>query len=218
MNAYKQFVHQWSWVILVAFCVIGLIFPVIGAAALICMVAPVMMAFFKGRKWCGVFCPRGSFLDVVLGKMAHKGRIPSLLKQTWFRILFLGLLMGAFAVQFVLAWGDWLTIGQVFVRMILLTTLAAILLGVLYNQRAWCLICPMGTMAHWVSGTPAVKNNIPHIVFQKEKCIDCKLCSKHCPVEIRVHAYHEKGKVLNADCLKCQTCIAKCPKKSLYVA
>lgn len=32
----------------------------------ICMLAPVLLAPFKGRYWCGNFCPRGSFYDNVI--------------------------------------------------------------------------------------------------------------------------------------------------------
>ncbi|TCL58800.1 4Fe-4S binding protein [Hydrogenispora ethanolica] len=143
----KQIIHQWAWVILIAFCLIGVAYPVIGAAALICMAAPVVTAFFKGRMWCGHFCPRGSYNDVVLAQFSRRLKLPRLFKGAWFRWTFFGLLMAAFAVQIGLAWGDPWAVGKVFVRMIIVTTLLATVLGLIFQPRTWCGICPMGTLA-----------------------------------------------------------------------
>lgn len=218
MKAAYKFIHQWAWVILVFFCILGLFYPVIGGIALICMLAPVVTAFFKGRMWCGNFCPRGSFNDIVLSRFTLKRRMPLLFKQVWFRIVFLIVLMSAFLVQLVFVWGNGMAVGQVFVRMIIITTLLAIILGGIYNQRAWCLICPMGTMAHFAAKMESVKQRLTYITFVKGKCIDCKLCVKNCPINIDVPTYKPEGKVANADCLKCLSCVEKCPKGSLYVA
>jgi ferredoxin-type protein NapH len=213
-----RFVHQWAWILLVSFCIIGLVYPIMGVGALICMLAPVVVAFFKGRKWCGNYCPRGSFNDIVLSKLTLKRRIPSLFKRYWFRITFLVIVMSGFAIQLAWAWGNIIEVGQVFARMIIITTLLAIILGVMYNQRTWCLICPMGTMAHFVVKMESVKRRLNYITFIKEKCVDCKLCTQICPINIDVHSYKREGKVTSADCLKCVSCVEKCPKNSLYMA
>lgn len=218
MSKFKTTIHQWSWLVLLAYLVAGLFYPVIGAAALICMIAPVMTAFFKGRMWCGYFCPRGSFNDIILGKITRRVKLPAFFRTLWFRLLFLGVLMGGFTVQIIMAWGNPAMIGQVFIRMIFITTLLTILLGIFYRPRAWCLICPMGTMAHFAAKIETGKIKNKHIFFQKEKCVNCRLCSRQCPILIDVHQYKEAGKMDHADCLKCLTCVAKCPKKSLHIA
>lgn len=214
----RQFIHQWVWLVLIFFCIVGLIYPVIGGAALICMLAPILVAFFKGRMWCGNFCPRGSFNDIVLSKLTLKRRMPAVFKQTWFRIVFLIVLMSAFAIQLTLVWGNLIMVGEVFVRMIVITTLVAILLGIIYNQRAWCLICPMGTLAHFAAKMGHLNGKRKDIRFIKGKCVDCKVCTKSCPIHIEVHRYKQEGRVTDPDCLKCGTCIETCPKKSLYIA
>jgi polyferredoxin len=147
----KQIIHQWSWALLIFYLVVGWFYPILGIAALVCMLAPVITAFFKGRMWCGSFCPRGSFNDMILSRLSRKLRLPAFLKATWFRFVFLVLLLSFFGVQIFVAWGDITTVGYVFLRMVFLTTLLAIILGVSYNQRTWCGICPMGTLAHYAS-------------------------------------------------------------------
>ena len=51
--------------------------------------------------------------------------------------------------------------GLVIVRMIIATTVLTIGLGIVYQPRTWCLVCPMGTMAHYLAklksrSTPAI--------------------------------------------------------------
>ncbi|HEY9061861.1 MAG TPA: 4Fe-4S binding protein [Pseudobacteroides sp.] len=217
MDKAIKFIHNWVWVMLIIYCIIGVFYPLIGTVALICMLAPSIVAVFKGRMWCGNFCPRGSFNDIILSKFSRKNKVPRLLKSTWFRLAFLILLMGAFAVQIVFAWGSFSEVSFVFIRMIIITTVITIILGFSYNQRTWCMICPMGTMAHYIAKLKLAKGNFRYIAFNKEKCVNCKVCTKNCPIGIDVLSHKSVGKVTDADCLKCKVCVEKCPKKSLYI-
>ncbi|AEV67447.1 4Fe-4S binding protein [Acetivibrio clariflavus] len=217
MEKVIKFIHDWVWLILIIYCVVGTLYPIIGITALICMLAPSVVAVFKGRMWCGNFCPRGSFSDKILSKISMKNKVPALLKAAWFRLTFFALLMSAFAIQIAFAWGNIYDVAVVFVRMIIITTVITIILGFSYNHRAWCSICPMGTIAHYVAKLKLVKKKFKYIAFRKERCVDCKICAKTCPMEIDVLNYKSTGKVLDADCLKCKVCIEKCPKKALYI-
>jgi len=143
-------VKQYVWVVLVVFCIVGIIYPSIGIIALVCMLAPVVTAPFMGRKWCNSFCPRGSFNDVILKRITIKKGIPGIFKTTTFKVVFLVILMSFFIIQLVLAWGDLAAVGAVFVRMVLITTAIDIILGIYYHQRTWCAFCPMGTMGGWI--------------------------------------------------------------------
>lgn len=209
--------HQWAWIILIIFGIGGIWFPAVGTVAILCMLAPVITAFWKGRNWCGYYCPRGSFNDYLLPKISLKRGIPKIFKEYWFRLLFLVLLMGAFFIQLRLAWGNLAAVGLVFVRMVIITTLLGILFGIVYSSRTWCVICPMGTMAHLVAGMKKVRDQINHVTFIKDQCIDCKLCSRSCPMGIDVAVYREQGRVEHGDCLKCLVCVDKCPKKALFL-
>ena len=113
------------WVFL-AFLGVGVFYPAIGLIAITCMLAPVIVAFWRGRWWCGNLCPRGSFYDHVLAKISPEKQIPSLFRQTNFRIAVLLVLMSAFSVQMYAAWGNLALVGAVFVRIILITTLIGI--------------------------------------------------------------------------------------------
>ncbi|MCL6589602.1 MAG: 4Fe-4S binding protein [Firmicutes bacterium] len=218
MINFKQIIHQWSWLVLALFLTAGFIYPVAGILALICMIAPVITAFFKGRNWCGHYCPRGSLNDQILVKLTQRSQTPAFMKTAWFKLVFLGLLMGAFMVQIIMAGGNLIAIGNVFLRMVLITTLISIILGIIYQPRTWCMICPMGTLAHYAARLKTAQARIPPVVFHKSRCSDCRICSRNCPLQIDVHSFKESGKINHPDCLKCYTCISKCPKKSLSIA
>lgn len=144
-------IKQYAWLILILFSIGGIIYPPVGIVAIICMLAPVVTAPFMGRRWCGNFCPRGSLNDVILKKITLNKGIPKIFKTNGFKIGFLVLLMSAFVVQLWMAWGNIAAVGFVFVRMILITTIIDIILGIIYHQRTWCSFCPMGSMAGWIA-------------------------------------------------------------------
>lgn len=139
--------RSYAWTILVVFLFAGWFYPVIGLMAIVCMVAPVVVAAFSGkRKWCALFCPRGIFNDVILAKITRNVKPPAFLRSTAFKVAFLGFLIFNLVVGLARA-ASVAEAGLVFVRMVSLTTAIAIILGFYYQQRAWCGFCPMGFLA-----------------------------------------------------------------------
>ncbi|MDT8902936.1 4Fe-4S binding protein [Anaeroselena agilis] len=198
------------WVLLI-FLAVGLVYPPIGVVALTCMLAPVVIAPFKGRYWCGNFCPRGSFWDNVLARVSPQKPIPPFFRSKGFRIFMVLLIFTVFGVQMYYAWGDLAAIGMVFVRIILVTTLVGIGLAFVYHHRTWCSFCPMGTLASWLSAKPQ-----PKPLAVSDACVGCKLCTTACPLQLS--PYEAKGSktgFVHSDCLKCSRCVEKCPKKAL---
>lgn len=203
--------QQYLFWILLVFLAVGIIYPVIGLLAIICMLAPVALAPYKGRFWCGNFCPRGSFYDNVLARLSPQKPIPAFFRSNSFRTFMVLFIMGVFGIQMYFAWGNIGAMGAVFVQIILITTIIGIILGVMYHQRTWCSFCPMGTLASWFS---AKSKAMPLKVANS--CVNCKLCTNACPLQLT--PYTEKGNAqgfTHSDCLKCSKCVEKCPKKAL---
>ena len=183
------------------------IYPPLGFSLLICMVGAVGIAMYNGRAWCDWMCPRGSFYDLFLDKLSRKMSIPKLFKTNWFRTVILSLLMGSLGIQIYYAWGDAYGIGMAFVLVLTITTTAGIILGAIYKPRAWCQICPMGTLGNWLSR----KKNPLHV---SEDCKDCKLCTKVCSMQLK--PYESKaGAMTDGDCIKCSSCVSACPVNAL---
>jgi polyferredoxin len=185
----------------------GWFYPPLGFFILLCMVGAIGLSIFRGRSWCDWMCPRGSFYDLFLKKFSRNREIPSYFKATWFRTSILAFLMTALSIQIYLAWGDTRALGMAFLRVLTITTTAGIVLGAIFQERAWCHICPMGTIGSWIA-----KGKRP--LYVNEHCKSCKLCTKACPMQLKPYE-HKDGAMAHGDCLKCSSCVAACPINAL---
>jgi polyferredoxin len=124
----------------------GLFYPLLGYLVLAMMMVLLVMALFKGRYWCWNLCPRGAFLDIVLSKISINKALPKIFLKSWFRWLVFVLFMSFIMFRLIYAGGNLIAIGSIFVVMCILTTIIAIVLGIVTKHRGWCMICPMGTL------------------------------------------------------------------------
>jgi ferredoxin-type protein NapH len=182
----------------------GIFYPKLGYFLLVVFATLMIIAPFRGRWFCGNLCPRGSFVDFWLGPISRKVKIPSIFKSMWFRAPVFIILMGFMLFRIMQAEGVVDKVGMVFVTLCIMTTTASILFGVLFSPRAWCTFCPMGTMQRSMGGSKY------QLQVDKERCIDCGLCQKVCPMQLPVNEILEKP-----DCIKCARCVEACPKEAL---
>ncbi|HHU63687.1 MAG TPA: 4Fe-4S binding protein [Clostridiales bacterium] len=209
MNSNKvlSFLSNWSWVLIIVFLTLGWFYPIIGLVAIICMLGPVVVAFFRGRLWCGNICPRGGILDRFFKGMSGNNRIPKIFKNIYFRLAVIALLMGNFAMGVSKAWPDAAAVGRVFVIIIGITTLVAIVLSLFLSRRSWCSFCPMGTMAQGA----AMFSQYLKRQYHREGCTGCSLCNKACPMGLDpVKDYRT-----HRDCILCADCVSACIKDVL---
>jgi len=122
----------------------GLFMPLVGYLVFFMMIFFLILSYFKGRYWCGHLCPRGAFLDLVLSRVSLEKKIPSLFLRPQYKWLFFSLFMAFFFFQLATAAKNLYAIGFVFVRMCIITTILAIILGLRFRPRTWCAMCPMG--------------------------------------------------------------------------
>ncbi|HEY1405623.1 MAG TPA: 4Fe-4S binding protein [Spirochaetota bacterium] len=207
---------RYGWIVLFAYFGLAYIVEEVSIIAAVCMVAPVITSFFWGRKWCGHFCPRGSFLNSIPRK--HLIRTPRFLASKFIRIAFFVLLMSAFAIQIYMSDRSVISIGSILFRMVVVTTIFAVILGLIFGSRRWCTVCPMGTMAHIVSRISYFQKRAPRIVFLSDSCAACNMCGKKCPMKINPLSFQKKGVVDHPDCIKCNTCVYSCPTKKIGIA
>jgi len=129
----------------------GWAFPLLGVFLLAVMGVVVLSG--KRKKWCGLYCPRGSFLDLVMSKVSPKKPIPAFLrsKKTWAAGLAIFSLVFAFQLRNAGLFGPWDAgslprLGFVFYRMCLVSSAIAVPLALWKNHRSWCTVCPVGNL------------------------------------------------------------------------
>jgi polyferredoxin len=205
----RRRLQSMTWIGLPVVLIGGWFYPVFGFFLLICMGGAALIALMRGRAWCDWMCPRGSAYDLFLKKASRGRDVPELLKSMRFRAALFSVLIAVLGSQVAMAWGSLHEVGLAMVRLLTVTTSAGILLGVFYNERAWCTICPMGTLGNLIGREKAP------ITIDEDKCTSCKLCAKQCPMRLAPHSYKDAGVLGDADCIKCETCVAACPKNAL---
>jgi polyferredoxin len=74
----------------------------------------------------------------------------------------------------------------------------------LFIKNLWCrYLCPYGALLGLVGLFSPSK-----VTRDKNRCIDCQLCTRACPANIRVHA---STRVWSDECTSCMDCVAACP-------
>ncbi len=83
--------------------------------------------------------------------------------------------------------------------------LGLVLLSVVI-KNFWCrFLCPYGALLGIVGWMSPLK-----VTRKESSCIDCELCTKACPANIKVHAV---ARVWSDECTSCLQCVSACPVK-----
>ena len=66
----------------------------------------------------------------------------------------------------------------------------------------------------------AIKLGTPRLRLhaESEKCIDCKLCTKNCPMSLEVNAMVRASAMDSPECISCAACVDVCPKKVISLS
>ena len=58
---------------------------------------------------------------------------------------------------------------------------------------------------------------VGQVVPEATRCVQCGICSYHCPINIDVRRYAWQGKpIADSHCLTCGECVARCPRGVLH--
>ena len=97
-----------------------------------------------------------------------------------------------------------------------LWTIIILMVLSIFIKNFWCrFLCPYGALlgiAGWLSPLKITHN--------KSTCIDCELCTKACPSNIKVHKIGNlrksspTGRVWSDECMSCMLCVHACPAKN----
>jgi len=114
-------------------------------------------------------------------------------------------------INLALRWPNLNNIGVFFIILLTATTTLGVILAIFIHPRAWCMVCPIGTI------TNLIGRNKYQLTIDSGLCVECGMCAKVCPVKIKPYMF--KGThiqvIKDGDCLKCGLCVSACPKKAL---
>jgi polyferredoxin len=188
---------------------------VFAGATLHYFIAKIAGPFVFSRGWCGWACWTAMFLDLLPWKKPAR---PT--SKPWMRLRYLHFFMilaAAVYIFFVLgdrsAAGDrsvelaWLLAGNVAYYAVGLS-----LAAILKDNRAFCkYLCPIAVFMK-----VGARFSLMKIRIDADKCVDCKLCEKSCPMQVPITAYKDRGgRVASTECVLCFTCTKVCPQMAL---
>lgn len=226
-NRTFTFIRRNAWIITLLVAIGGLYEPKLGLLVLLVMAGLLTTAFFKGRYWCGNFCPHSSLFDRIFMPISRNKKIPSILKSKPMVIAILAFFFYNFSRKIIAISSLWGTydffdkLGAIFSRTYLMVLLLGGILAVTINARSWCQFCPMGTMQKLsyslgkaLGITKKFEKKIT--IEAKEKCHACGKCARVCPFQLTPYLeFSDKNQFDNINCIRCATCIENCPANIL---
>ena len=86
-----------------------------------------------------------------------------------------------------------------------------VVLSLFYNARAWCALCPMGTVQNWLNRRKY------GLTMDGSSCKLCRVCEKACPMGLAIVQETAAGPAAlsSNDCICCGECAARCPARTL---
>ncbi len=91
-----------------------------------------------------------------------------------------------------------------------LYTILGLMVASVFIKNFWCrFLCPYGALLGLTGFLAPFR-----ITRVKESCVDCELCTKVCPSNIKVH---QISQVWSDECTSCMRCVEECPVKETLV-
>ena len=124
----------------------GYFFPVIGLAVPGMMVLAMALNAGSRRLFCSRVCPNGRTYSVALPRFSKNRSIPRFLADPGIRKVLCAFMFFCVINLLSRSGGGLDQIGRVFWGIYLMATGLGFVFGAAYRPRAWCVVCPMGTL------------------------------------------------------------------------
>ena len=149
----KRRVHtDWSWILMIAFFILSVVNVYFGFFGLICMAKPMYHAFKgRGKIHCSHYCPRGAILGRGLKNFSFNNNLPDWMRKKNFKNTIIILMVFMFGLSLIKAGGDLEKTAFAVTRLMIASTVVAVIMGIFFKPRAWCQVCPMGTGTGYIS-------------------------------------------------------------------
>ncbi|MBN1241918.1 MAG: 4Fe-4S binding protein [Spirochaetales bacterium] len=145
----------------------GWFYPAAGLALAVLMAVAVALSLLgrfgaaRKRAFCNGVCPRGRALGFALRHFARGKPLPRAFTDLSLRRGLCGFMMFCVIGSLVRAlpglqgYPSLAAAGRIFWGLCVISLAGGLVLGVLFRPRAWCVVCPMGTLQDTIAGTGA---------------------------------------------------------------
>lgn len=198
----------------------------IASGSMILFILTFIASLVLGRFWCGWFCPLGGFQELCVGiqnKPVTGGRL-NLIKYgvwvVWIVALFALFFKagGIHTIDIFYNTDSGVSITEPAGYIVLYVILCIIFLfAIIAGKRGFChYLCPVcvnfiiGRKIQSFFKWPAL-----HLTGDKTLCIDCRKCTKACPMGLDVRNMVVENKMENPDCILCASCSDICPNYAI---
>lgn len=192
----------------------------VGIAALGVFLGIAFMVFsmFQGRIFCGYICPLGTLQELVYAVRRRRSKqIPFMYERKLAKFKYILLPLNIIIVILGLSWLyinfcpiyglsrlPSLAVGGLIIFIL-------IMVGGIFVERLWCrYLCPYAALLNLAQGLGKLLGTKRRMIYRNlERCIDCELCSRNCPMNLDILASEY---VQDHNCIHCLRCTVKCPK------
>jgi len=231
-----------KWLLVISFILVPVtifyISPIVilmGAAAgvatgsLLLYIVLFILSLFVARLWCGWLCPMGAWQEIcspVIKKTVKPGW------RNYIKYIVTVLWLGVIASSFYSAGGihsiDPLfgTVNGISITSLSILMIVGIIFAIIFivayvtGRRGFChVLCPIAALM--IAGRKIrtlFHGKALQLSADAGRCIDCKKCSKECPMGLDVNGVVRKEGMENAECILCASCADACPKGAITLS
>ncbi len=194
-----------------------LLYPISVIIGLLIAVASI----FWGRRFCGYICPFGTVQEMIFNLNPRSKNNKQLHLPVWLHKLLNGLKYIIMLITILAAFRSIQYVYMKFCPVLAVShpqnitifsaaTLFVIFVIGYFINRFWCrYLCPYAALMNVFQYLgKLLRIRTKRIHTSEEHCINCKLCTMNCPMQIEIHKEKYVENVNCIFCLKCQQC---CP-------
>lgn len=218
-NRELSLVKKYAWVVTILVALGGQWVPELGLLVPLIMLTLSLMSLFRGRYWCGNFCPHGSFFDTFVFPVSRNLGVPKIFRSRVFVFFFFFFFLLQLGRRFFLTFGDLhhfsRQVGFIFSSTYLMVLILGGLAGFFFQARAWCYFCPMGTLQLFFyrlgQALGLTRGEKKITITKKEECRLCGKCARACPLHLTPYQnVNKEGEFDDENCIRCQFCVQNC--------
>jgi len=183
-------------------------------------------SIFLGRSFCGYLCPAAGIQECAMHvngkspKQGWKNNIKYVIWLIWITVIIICLIFSKqkLTVDFFFKTDHGISISNINDYVIYYTVISLIFIPcILFGKRVFChyfcWMAPFMVIGSKIGDFLHIKRL--RLFSDKNVCINCHMCDKHCPMSLKVSEKVKMGKIDDNECILCGACVDNCPKKAI---